>query len=325
MREPQTTRAKVSRPRSSVPNGCASVGALRISFQSVCRGSTLAIHGVTAHGERYRRLAQEAFPERRWLAVDLRGHGRSTWDAPWTVERHVADLLETLDAEGAERVVVIGHSYGGMIGLHLLATAPERVSRLALLDPAIELPGGWMPGYADDIIEDAGWATPAEALAKRLEGRSPQSLADATEDVQRHVYLAPDGRYRMRFCRGAAVAGWSEMARTTVSVAHASRPCLLVVAKQEQIVRPELRAAVLITRKVSRTAVGASARETLTQAGLPVLDAELGQRVTYQEAPAAGQGVSRLSGGRYGLNWIRRGTPKRARIPSLWRARNSCR
>ena len=174
---------------------------------------TLAIHGVTAHGERYRRLAQEAFPERRWLAVDLRGHGRSTWDGPWTVERHVADLLETLDAEGVERVAVIGHSYGGMIGLHLLATAPERVSRLALLDPAIELPGRWMPDYADDIVEDAGWATPAEALAKRLDGRPPQSLADATEDVKRHVYQAPDGRYRMRFCRGTAIAGWSEMSR----------------------------------------------------------------------------------------------------------------
>jgi pimeloyl-ACP methyl ester carboxylesterase len=32
------------------------------------------------------------------------------------------------------------------------------------------------------------------------------------------------------------------MARTTVSVAHASRPVLLVVAKHEEIVRPELRA-----------------------------------------------------------------------------------
>ena len=197
---------------------------------------TLAIHGVTAHGERYRRLAQEAFPERRWLSVDLRGHGRSTWDGPWTVDQHVADLLETLDAEGADRVEVVGHSYGGMI-------APERVARLAMLDPAVELPGAWLPKLADETIEDPGWATPAEALAKRLEGRPEQALADATEDVQRHVYLAPDGRYRMRFCRGAAVAGWSEMARTTVSVAHATRPCLLVVAKQEQIVRPELRAA----------------------------------------------------------------------------------
>src|SRR6266705_2111727 len=42
MRLPQTTRENVSRPRSSVPNGCASVGALRTCFQSVCRGPTLA-------------------------------------------------------------------------------------------------------------------------------------------------------------------------------------------------------------------------------------------------------------------------------------------
>src|SRR5882724_13547129 len=46
MRLPQTTREKVSRPRSSVPNGCATVGALRICFQSVCSGSTPAIHGA---------------------------------------------------------------------------------------------------------------------------------------------------------------------------------------------------------------------------------------------------------------------------------------
>jgi pimeloyl-ACP methyl ester carboxylesterase len=32
------------------------------------------------------------------------------------------------------------------------------------------------------------------------------------------------------------------MARATASVAHARRPCLLVVAQQEEIVRPELRA-----------------------------------------------------------------------------------
>jgi lipase len=92
------------------------------------------------------------------------------------------------------------------------------------------------------MIDDGGWATPEEALAKRTEGRVPQSLADATEDVQRHLYLAPDGRWRMRFCRGAAIAGWSEMARRTVSLAGASRPVLLVVARQEELVRPELRA-----------------------------------------------------------------------------------
>jgi lipase len=159
------------------------------------------------------------------------------------VERHVADLLETLAAEGVERVEVVGHSYGGMIALHLLATAPERVARVALLDPAVELPGAWLPKLADETADDPGWATPEEALAKRIEGRPPQAVADATEDVERHLHQAPDGRYRMRFQRGAAIAGWSEMARPAVSLAHARKPCLLVVAQQEEIVRPELRAA----------------------------------------------------------------------------------
>ena len=57
-----------------------------------------------------------------------------------------------------------------------------------------------------------------------------------------------------------------------------------------QHLRPDLRAVVLITRKVARTSVGAGAREALAGAGLPVLSTELGYRVTYQEAPAAGQG-----------------------------------
>jgi chromosome partitioning protein len=57
-----------------------------------------------------------------------------------------------------------------------------------------------------------------------------------------------------------------------------------------QQLRPDLRAVVLITRKVARTTVGAGAREALAGAGLPVLTTELGYRVTYQEAPAAGQG-----------------------------------
>lgn len=54
--------------------------------------------------------------------------------------------------------------------------------------------------------------------------------------------------------------------------------------------RPELKAFVLITRKIARTAIGAGARESLAGCGLPVLRAELGNRVTYQEAPANGQG-----------------------------------
>jgi chromosome partitioning protein len=66
----------------------------------------------------------------------------------------------------------------------------------------------------------------------------------------------------------------------------------LDLVKRARALRPELRAVVLITRVQSRTSLGAGARETLNGSGLPVLATELGLRVAYQEAPAAGVGVT---------------------------------
>jgi chromosome partitioning protein len=62
------------------------------------------------------------------------------------------------------------------------------------------------------------------------------------------------------------------------------------LVREARALRPEMRSAVLITRKLPRTVLGARARHALGELGLPVLDAELSLRITYQEAPAAGLG-----------------------------------
>jgi len=66
----------------------------------------------------------------------------------------------------------------------------------------------------------------------------------------------------------------------------------LDVVNEAQALRPNLQAVVVITRKIARTVLGRSARNALTSSGLPILRAELGYRVAYQEAPAAGLGVT---------------------------------
>ena len=71
----------------------------------------------------------------------------------------------------------------------------------------------------------------------------------------------------------------------------------LDLVAEARSLRPELAAAVLITRKVSRTTIGAGARDTLAGCGLPVLSAELGHRVAYQEAPAAGLSLAEYAPG----------------------------
>ena len=66
----------------------------------------------------------------------------------------------------------------------------------------------------------------------------------------------------------------------------------LDVVNEARAMRDELLACVLITRKQRRTALGAGARKVLEASGLPVLETELGYRIAYQEALAAGRGIT---------------------------------
>jgi lipase len=196
----------------------------------------LAVHGVTGYGGRWRALAERGLPERRWLAVDLRGHGRSTWDAPWTAEAHVADLLETLDAEGVERCDVLGHSFGGLLATHLAAAAPARVGRVALLDPAIAQDGREMLEAAEETRRDEGWATREEGLAARAEGRTAAAMPFVEADFEEAVEQGEDGRWRLRFCRSTVVTAWSEMARVPVPLGAFQGQLLLVPALHDGMV-----------------------------------------------------------------------------------------
>ncbi|HEY5873947.1 MAG TPA: alpha/beta hydrolase [Ilumatobacteraceae bacterium] len=193
----------------------------------------LAIHGVRAHGRRFRRLAEEAWPERRTIAVDLRGHGRSTYDAPWSIEQHVADLIETLS--DLEAVDVVGHSYGGEIALHLLATHPERVRRLVMLDPAIALDGDRGSREALAAIADPGWGSVEDATEARAAGLFPGTEAAVAEDIAEHLVQGEDGRFRLRFHKPAVVTGWGELCRPIPQITT-RRPALLVVAEQADFV-----------------------------------------------------------------------------------------
>jgi lipase len=101
----------------------------------------VCVHGATGHGQRFRQLAEERWARRfRVFAVDLRGHGRSGWQPPWTIETHIGDLLETLDGLGLRQPDWVGHSFGGRLVVEVAARKPERIRRAVLLDPAIQLP-----------------------------------------------------------------------------------------------------------------------------------------------------------------------------------------
>jgi lipase len=191
----------------------------------------LAMHGVTGHGARYRVLAEE-LPGVRVHAVDLRGHGRSPWTPPWGFEQHVADVVGVLDGLGLDRVPVIGHSFGGAIAVHLARSAPERVERLVLLDPAIGLDPQQMLERAEAMRADESFPDLGAARADR-EQRWEGVSADRVEDELAEHLVTDGDRLRYRYCQAAAVAAWSEMARPAVLPPAGARTLLLPAAKAD--------------------------------------------------------------------------------------------
>jgi pimeloyl-ACP methyl ester carboxylesterase len=70
-----------------------------------------------------------------------RGTPPSDGGPPYTVDAHVADAIAVLDSLAIERAWVIGHSWGGHLGLHIALEHPERLQGLLLIDPLGADPG----------------------------------------------------------------------------------------------------------------------------------------------------------------------------------------
>jgi lipase len=199
----------------------------------------VALHGIGGFGRRFRRLAEEHLTEYRVVAPDLRGHGSSSWEPPWTIATHVSDVLETIEHAGIERAVFVGHSYGGRLILELADLARDRIERAALLDPAIEL----LPHVGFDFAErergEGAFKQPEDAVDERLDfdNKTPRRFVE--EDVREHLELGKDGLYRYRYCRPAAVTAYGELCTPPPPPETLRVPTLLVHAGQFGLVREE--------------------------------------------------------------------------------------
>jgi lipase len=210
----------------------------------------LAIHGLTGHGKRWQPLANQHLAEITVAAPDLIGHGRSSWAAPWTIDANVAALAALLKRQADGPVVVVAHSFGSAVALHLAATHPDRVAALVLLDPAIGLDGERMREIADAMLASPDYPDAAEARAEKATGSwagVDPAVLDA--EVDDHLVALPGGRYGWRVSLPAMMSYWSELARgivlppngistTVVRGARTSPPYVtdrLIAALQERL------------------------------------------------------------------------------------------
>jgi lipase len=188
----------------------------------------VCLHGVSAHGRRFFHV----------LAPDLRGHGYSDWEPPWTIATHAHDVLETLDAAGVRRAPFVGHSFGGRLILELAALDADRVERAALLDPAIQI----LPHVGYDFAERERvgqvFSSPEEAIEEKVaENESPRAFIE--EDIREHLVASPDGRFRFRYCQSTVVSVYGELCTPPPPPETLRVPTLLLYANVFGLVRDD--------------------------------------------------------------------------------------
>lgn len=102
----------------------------------------LALHGWPQHHWAYRDLLADPPPGLRIIAPDLPGYG---WSGPpphrWAKEDVVTDLVALMDALGLDRVLLVGHDWGGFLGYLLTLRVPERIDGYL----ALNIAHPWVP------------------------------------------------------------------------------------------------------------------------------------------------------------------------------------
>ncbi len=191
----------------------------------------VCLHGITGHGRRFRRLADERLADRfHVLALDLLGHGRSEWEPPWGIEAQVDGILATLDRRGIGPARWIGHSFGGRLTMELTARDRARVERAVLLDPAIWVPPPVALERAEDERLERSYANHAEALELRLAKGEllEHAHSHVADDFLDHLVEHEDGRLRPRYVQSAVVTAFSEMATPPPDFAELGIPTLII-------------------------------------------------------------------------------------------------
>src|SRR6266481_1113214 len=152
------------------------------------------LHGQPGSGSDWQQLAAQLPDCLRVIALDRPGYGANPLPAGGFGVNARA-IVSELDAQGVERAVLVGHSYGGGGALAAAALAPERVEALVLL--ASVGPGcltGWDRLLAAPVAGEvcalaAWWLTPwlARLRLAATAGLRRRPIA-ADEHVNWHIW-----------------------------------------------------------------------------------------------------------------------------------------
>jgi pimeloyl-ACP methyl ester carboxylesterase len=178
----------------------AMVGPLRIHYVDWGNGSApplVMVHGVDRIAHTFDHVAPHFAARYHVIAVDMRGHGDSSWDpdARYTVEDHATDLFGVVTALRLRNIVLWGNSTGGRVVQVFAGQHPELVSHVIAEDVGPERPRQIADNYSRRVAqEEAGWASEDELLAQLRKTNAGTTDAVLVPYVRYGTKRRDDGR-----------------------------------------------------------------------------------------------------------------------------------
>ena len=161
------------------------------------------LHGTGCDASDWTPVIERLPCEQRCIALDFRGHGRSTvLTRPFTLGSLADDVLYLADHLGIQNVEIVGHSLGGMVGMEV-ARRSSCIVGLVLLE-------GWTSLSAAGSAFDAGRfygslsqtaVTQIQQKAKETRNRfNSEVWHDFWESVENFNAYAYLGQARLPIC-----------------------------------------------------------------------------------------------------------------------------
>jgi len=219
-------------------------------------------------------LQSRWFANHGWnvLAVDLPGHCRSAGAPPASVADAAQFVIALLDAAGVGQAALVGHSFGSLIALEVAASAPERVTHLAMVGTAC-------PMVVSPALLDAALNDPQRAIAM-VNTFSHSMMAPPPSSLGPGTWLHGTSRALMRRVlasnRDANVfhigfKACNDYANGEVAMAAVTCPVLFLLGQADQMTPPRAAKALAATARQARVVTVQAGHALMSEAPDAVL------------------------------------------------------